>query len=130
MDVQHKQSIVKVDNIWMEDLFEWFLNHVCFSGGDGAAVIVCKNHREVADWFVEWWREKYLPGLKNTSRQIDEFWHPRDEYDDIINFHDSNENFMFADRMIDLFYHDYTFVVTGDCKTMGRSGKVIKAYEG
>jgi hypothetical protein len=102
-------STVKVSNIYVEELFDWFLNHVGGSGGDGCGIIVCKNYEEVADWFIEWYKEKY-------NR---EFPHPKDIYENgnIINFHDDNENFLFTDDInIQNWEGDYIFIVEKDCK--------------
>ena len=46
------QSVVYIYNIWAEDLFKWFHQHVMDSCGDGAAEIVCKNYIEVSTWFL------------------------------------------------------------------------------
>jgi len=107
-------SKVYVNDIWVEDLFKWFHEHVSNSGGDGAAAICCSNPDEVAEWFIEWWRGQA------TWFKGDGFKHPRHEYthDNIrfINYHDSNENYIFCDKEVDLGHHDYSFVVTGDCR--------------
>lgn len=114
------KSIVYVENIWVEDLFKWFYEHVNDSSGDGAGVIVCENYRETADLFIRWWRKKY--GENENFRWWrencpgKEFIHDRDEYNNIINFHDGNENFMFTnDVNIDSFEGDYIFIVKKDC---------------
>lgn len=52
-------SKIIVEDIWAEDLFEWFNSNIEASGGDGAALIVCENYKEVATWFVEWRNTKY-----------------------------------------------------------------------
>ena len=99
-------SKIKVSNIWAEDLFDWFESNVAGSGGDGAALIVCENYKEVAAWFIDRWEKKH-------GR---EFFHPRDEYGSVVNYHDMNENYMFSDTEHDMFGGDYIFVVEGDCK--------------
>lgn len=122
-------SKITVNGIWAEDLFEWFDSNVSGSGGDGAALIVCKNYKEVAGWFVDWWAKKHnldekgnrhiiLPSGKPHVIQYgsQRFPHPRDEYDNIVNYHDMNENYMFSDTEHNMFSGDYTFVVTGECK--------------
>tara|TARA_R110000822_G_C15338795_1_gene495970 strand:+ start:30822 stop:31256 length:435 start_codon:yes stop_codon:yes gene_type:complete len=113
---------VRVSNIYAEDLFQWFYQHVGDSGGDGASVICCGNHKEVAEEFLDWWKKNHLPELKKRGRKSDEFFHPRHEYGEmgggeIVNFHDWNENYMFCNHEISLYHGDYSFVIEGDCKS-------------
>lgn len=106
-------SKVYVNDIWAEDLFKWFHDHVNDSGGDGGAVICCGNPDEVALWFVEWWRQRA------TWYKGEGFVHPRYEYvrdsGRIISYHGSNEHYMFCNKEVDLGHHDYSFVITGGC---------------
>ena len=53
------RSIVEVKNIWAEDLFQWFLQHVLDSCGDGCGIIVCDNFWETADWFIDWFEDNF-----------------------------------------------------------------------
>ena len=46
-------NIVKCSNIWTEDIFKWFYEHIIFSCGDGAAVIVCENYKEASESFID-----------------------------------------------------------------------------
>jgi hypothetical protein len=104
-------SEVEIKNIWAEDLFTWFLNHITSSGGDGSGAIVCKNYHEAAGYFQEWYH-----GLYGRDAP-----HPLDAYDDCVNFHDENENFIFTNNInIKLFSHDYVFIVREDCMFGGR----------
>ncbi len=131
-----KNSVVKVDNIWVEDLFKWFYTHVTDGGGDGASAIVCSNYREAADWFTEWWRKneypkytgKYSEYLKDKEFLLDKY-----EYQNTINFHNSNEGFVFTDQAeINMFSHDYIFMVVGDCTFAFRRSddqRVIRAIK-
>lgn len=112
-------STVIVKNIWAEDLFEWFTNHVTDSSGDGAAVIVCENYADTATWFDEWWKENIKFPL-----------HPLDIYsfDNYYywNFHDDNENFIFTnDKDVALFDRDYIFIVEEDCK-FSKKDRIIR----
>ena len=115
-----KKSIVKVDNICAEDLFQWFYNHIMSSCGDGVATIVCKNYMDVADFFIVWFKVNYIDKgncdylIKNNMN----FYHPRDEYGNVVNFHNANENFIFTNtrHKNDGQFHDYVFEVLGDCK--------------
>lgn len=101
---------------------QWFYSTVCESCGDGAAVICCGNPKETSEYFVQWWKKRRLPAMKESGYKKDEFWHPVEEYTGqngelIINYHDSNENFMFCDKIIDLGHGDVSFIVESDCKT-------------
>lgn len=66
-------SKIIIENIWAEDLFQWFYDSIIEDGGDGCGEIVCENHHEVADYFVEWYKGKY---------NKEKFFHPKDVYDD------------------------------------------------
>lgn len=105
---------VYIEDIWIEDLFKWYSDHISDSGGDGAGIICCTNPDETATMFIKWWRAEN-PWFKGTD-----FVHDREEYthDGIhyINYHNSNENYMFCDKETDLGFHDYSFVVKGDCR--------------
>lgn len=102
------KSVVKISDVYAEYIMEWFYFSVIDSCGDGAAIICCGNPSETADFFMKWWTEKY------KSRN---FFHPKDEYNGIINFHDNNENFMFSDREIELDFGDISFIIEKDCKS-------------
>ena len=117
-------STIIVKNIWMEDLFEWFHNAINDSSGDGSGVIVCKNYIEASDFFIEWWKNKYIRK---------EFYHKKDTHDNIINYHDSNENFIFTNKPINLRFHDYNFLIEEDCESMENNykfgiNKIIKSW--
>lgn len=103
-------SKVYVQDISAEDLFKWFHQSIGDSGGDGSACISCANPEETADLFIKWF------GVNHNGRA---FWHSRDEYVGggarYVNYHDSNENYMFCDREIDIGHGDYTFVVKANC---------------
>jgi len=121
-------SKIYVEDISAEDLFEWFDRSINQSGGDGAAVICRENYKEVSQWFVDWWADKN--GLDSDGNRVFSFHgekhtvkygkkrfpHERGEYDNFVNYHDSDENFMFTDKEIDLGHGDYTFVVLVDCR--------------
>jgi hypothetical protein len=113
-------SVVRVTNVWADYLMEWFYFTVTEPSGDGAAMICCGNPRETADYFVEWWKKKYLPQMKEAGYKKDEFFHEREETigghgELVVNFHDSNENFIFCDRVAYLPFGDISFVVEEDC---------------
>lgn len=101
-------SKVIVKDIWVEDLFIWFENHIADSCGDGAAAIVCKNYEEVSKWFLDWYFDNYGRNLLDYRKLH--------KTENSIMFHDSNENYIFTnDDKINLHHHDYIFIVTGDC---------------
>ena len=119
--MSHK-SHVKVKNVWLEYLMEWFYYTVCEPSGDGASVICCGNPKETANYFIEWWKATYLQKAKNSGYKRDEFFHPRDEYNGtngelIINYHDSNENYMVCNQVINLGHGDISFIIESDCET-------------
>lgn len=111
-------SKIYLEEIWAEDIFKWYYESVTGEGGDGAACIVCKNYKQAAEWFIEWWTNKYKSeiisrgyhGLKDK-----EFLHPKDEYEGIINYHDANENFMFSQTPTKGFHGEYDFIIKKDC---------------
>jgi len=103
-------STLILEDVWMEDIFEWYHQHIKESCGDGAGVIVCENHADAADWFMDWLKEKHPLSYK--------FMHPKDVYGTIINFHDANENYMFAIHPIEIWDKDYVFIVKKDCPSV------------
>lgn len=116
-------SKITVNGIWAEDLFSWFESNVASGGGDGAALIICENYKEVATWFVNAWETKHQR----------KFPHKREEYSHVVNYHDLNENYMFSDYTEHhTMQGDYTFVVVGDCKFAFddlNSNRTIKAVK-
>ncbi len=122
-----ENSIVTVENVWAEDLFAWFSNHIYDSCGDGAAVIVCENFTEVYQWFTSWYLETYERDFHNGKTAF--------ITDNSVNVNDGNENFIFTnDKNIALYYHDYTFIVVGDCifaqdRKDKKENRVIKAVK-
>ena len=107
-------SKIYVNDIIAEDLLTWFDNHISSSGGDGGGAICCGNPDEVSQLFIEHWRNE------NQWFQGEGFLYPKDEYvrDGVrfINYHGSNESYIFCDKEIDLGFGDYSFIVIGDCK--------------
>ena len=107
-------SEVIIKDIYAETVFEWFHDSITEACGDGAGVICCKNFEEVSERFIEWWKKKY---------ERKEFRHPKDYYttkenESIINYHDSNENFMFCNERLSLGFHgDISFIVEENCKS-------------
>lgn len=129
-----KKSIIKISGIFAEDLFSWFYEHVLASGGDGAGSIVCENYRETADLFLKWLEIYHKQRYEYLAKNGTEFFHPRTEGDGFVNFHDSNENFIFKNRAHDSDgnFGDYVFYVVGDCEigwTEKLRGKKILAMK-
>lgn len=119
MLIKRERSIVQVNNVYAEYLFEWFnwaVNEPC---GDGAGAIVCKNYVEVADWWLEQNPHMQNSLVHNIHRKyVDE---------KSVHFHDNNENFIFTnDPEIKLFYGDCIFIVVGDCPFI-KHGRVIQS---
>jgi hypothetical protein len=116
-------TLAKLRNVDPHHIMDWFYYSVTEACGDGSAVICCGNPKETSDYFIEWWKAKHLPEMKWAGYQKDEFYHPIEEYagqngELIVNYHDSNENFMFCDKVIDLGFGDVSFIVESDCKTL------------
>jgi hypothetical protein len=110
-------SKVYLEGVWAEDIFKWYYESVISDGGDGTACIVCENHEQAAEWFIKWWKEDILSELEKHNPKFKgrEFWHPREEYRGIINFHDNNENFMFSQKPTKGFHGEYDFIILEDC---------------
>ena len=103
-------SRVIVENIWAEDLFQWFYEHIHSSGGDGMGAIVCVNFKEVSEWFDEYVSVKYKHSigkyLEKTEKQEEVCWY------------DNNENWVFTNNPEFAFSShpgDYIFVVRTPC---------------
>lgn len=123
-------STVIVKNIPPSFLFEFFYFSIMESCGDGSAVICCGNPTQTSEHFIHWWKKKYLPEAKAHGYRFDEFYHKQDMYEVnnsfVINYHDSNENFMFSDSILDADHGDISFIVEEDCK---EKGYLIKKVE-
>ena len=100
----------------MEYVFDMYYSYIMDACGDGGALLVCKNYEGASNLFIDWWRKKRLPLL--THKKNSDFFHPRDEYTNIINYHDWNENFMFSDTEQEIG-EDATFIIREDCYHYG-----------
>lgn len=125
------KSIIKINNIFAEDIFEWFYNHIQSCGGDGSAAIVCFNYEEAAEFFLEWFRVYHLDDYYFLKNKNQRFFYEKDKTEGCINFHDSNENFIFTDNK-DIFLGSgyYVFEITENCEfgwTESLKGKWLKA---
>ncbi len=128
-------SQVLVKNIYVEDLFKWFYEHVLDSCGDGAATICCSNYQEVSEDFVTWWKDVHLPILISKGVKYDKNnfgLHDKFIRDGLIGYTDGNENFLFCNSIIDAFDKDYVFIVMEDCPPSKRNNQkynTIKAIK-
>ncbi len=117
--MNNQPSIVRVENIRADDLFDWFYLSMWKDSGDGFATLVCENYLEVAEWFEEWIKNKYPWGSE---------WLPNKE---IFNQHEvvyvkGEESLLFTDRLpVDGMSGNYIFIVYGDCYL--DKNKTIKA---
>lgn len=97
---------IEIYGIYAEDLFEWFLNHVENSCGDGCGLLVCKNYIETAEYFRDWYRQEKGGEFRYS---------PDKSVPGIVNYHDGNENFIFSNHWFPLFKGDYSFIVKENC---------------
>lgn len=103
-------SVLRVENVCVEDLFGWLFQTVCREGGDGAGAIVCGNYKETANLFELWASQKY-----KTFRDM----YKKKTYPEYrqISFEDGQECLIFTDNSsIKLFPGEYIFIVCSDCK--------------
>lgn len=106
-------SLIKISNIYVEDLFWWYYKNIIEQCGDGAGVIVCANYKETAQYFLSWFKKSIRNNIKYNDNG---FYHPMHEYDNIISFHDMNESFMFSNSIVELFEGEYVFLIEEDCR--------------
>lgn len=105
-------SVVKVEGIFLEDIFKWFYEHVMDSCGDGCAAIVCEDFKDIYNKFLKWFQEKYNKDFLSSNP-----CHKIYENTNSIIVHDGNENFIFTnDKDIQIYKYDYIFLVNNDCK--------------
>lgn len=122
------KSIVKVQDIWLEDLFKWYYNHVGDSGGDGAGIIICKDPKECSTYFYDYLgkvaQSIKIPNYLNFLKKDEQI---RDGYI-YITYHDTNESFIFTnDRNAALGHGDYTFIVIEKCISIDGKRTVYEA---
>ena len=108
-------STIRVCNVWMEDLFQWFFDNVFGAGGDGAAAIVCKNYEEAAEYFLHWY----------AMTMEKDFYLPAEKIKDSVCFSDnSNENYIFTNNEnVKLWPGDYIFEVVSECYSSKNRGE-------
>lgn len=80
-------SKIRTQGLCEEKLFAMFYALVSEDCGDGCALIVSDEYKKLADAFSAWLSKCHHAHHTGLDR---------DEYDGIINFHDTNENFMFS----------------------------------
>lgn len=102
-----KPSVLKVNNIWAEDLFEWFWETMYRDGGDGGSKLVCKNPQKVAEMFEKWYKWHYKKGI--TFERVDKSEHEI-HWTSGQDFATISDDAGFMNP-----FHEYTFIVEGDC---------------
>lgn len=118
-------STIKISNIYAEDLFEWFLNHVFNPFGSGIGYIVCENYRDVAIWFKEWY-EKMGGEASYLSSVV---------YEDGVSFRYYEYDCHFRGDSPVMLDHIYVFIVEGDCRFKNEmredkwEGRMVKSSE-
>lgn len=110
------KSTIKVNNIWIEDLFEWFYQSVLNHGGDGAAYIVCENYVEASNLFAEWWKANKL-GFEILEKCVDKNHN--------VSFYDDQECWIFTcDKDLNTSAFDYMFVIESECVSANEKNKL------
>jgi hypothetical protein len=82
--------ILKMSDYRLSDLFQVFFDAVAGHGGDGWGVILCEDPQQMSREFEGWWSR----GSKSRERFFQRL--VKDEREGSVNYHDSNENFMFS----------------------------------
>lgn len=103
---------VYIENIMSDYVFSWFYETVKYDGGDGAAAICCSNIEEAYNQFVFW--AKTIHVTKHLPPHVDRYKVDTEKGErtgNVINVHDSNENFIFCDHECDLGFGDVSFVI-------------------
>lgn len=117
-----KRSILKVSNIYIEYIYEWFYQSCIDQCGDGCAVIVCENYEDAYNWFMEWLSEKKPDHLK--------YWQEKEITLNSINLIDNQECLIFTNDIdINIFYGDNIFIIEEDC-CFFNSNKVLLGMRG
>lgn len=102
---------IRTQGLCEEKLFAMFHALVSEDCGDGCALIVSDDYKKLANKFDAWLQKYHLTTRADLLR---------DEYDGIINFHDSNENFMFsASPMVEMgddckIFYERTCIFRGE----------------
>lgn len=117
-----RPSIVRVQNIWADDLFKWCWTSMLDFYGYGCSTLVCDNHLEVAEWFEEWLKKSYPLGWE---------WLPDKEIDSTHNhivFNKNRESLVFTSNIpANSYYGNYIYIVYGDCQFCHNRDRYIKA---
>jgi len=100
---------VYIENVDPDLIFEWFYHAVVSDCGDGGAVICCGNLEEAYSFFIDWAKlnQKY------THLKMDRY-----EFHSVnfISNHDSNENFTFANKEVEMPFGEISFIIKEDCQ--------------
>lgn len=101
---------VYIEKIDSDLVFSWFYDTVKSDGGDGCAALCCGNIEDAYAEFLKWAEykrvKKYLPEYVDRHRVMED-----ETSGNIINIHDCNENFIFADYESNLPFGDISFVI-------------------
>ena len=96
------KNLIRVNNIYLEDLFKWSYESVIRKGGDGASLIICQNYLDGAKYFKKW-----------AGARLDK-WKTQ-KYDNSITIYSWAESFIFSNEMIGMPEGDYTFIIDSAC---------------
>jgi hypothetical protein len=116
-------SLIKVDGIWIEDLFDWAFETAHRDGGDGGCAIICKNFKETAAAYDKYLRSKFdwyekFPLEKSVDTDTEVFLGIDQEYHCFTNKVDFR-----------LSCYEYNFLVEGDCQWAFRSNDNFKVLK-
>lgn len=105
-------AIIKVNHIWIEDLFEWMYKKVLEGGGDEFVALFCENYKESAYLFEQYC--KYQVRMDNPTFTRSEF-NIVDEGDHIRMWR-IQDGLIFSNKINYLPWNEYNFVVDGECE--------------
>lgn len=80
---------VTVRDAYDYQLFEIFFQAACAEGGDGIGVVLCEDPYDLGGRFLTWCATggRSKSWVTKLEKDVDE---------NLVNFHDSNENFIFT----------------------------------
>jgi len=114
-------SLIELTDVYAEIIFECFYTNIVNDGGDGAGVICCGNPAHTSDEFIKWFKKKF-----NKDRFFHEGVTTNNDEGIMVNYHDSNENFMFCNYYAQLPFGDITYLIKEDCKNYKGSFKILR----
>lgn len=100
-------SLVKLSDIYGELIFKWAYEEILEGGGDHNCSIICKNYREVVDWFAEWVQIEYKRKLH---------WNKTNLHENVVGWSGGQEGLYFTDdENCRGFNGENTYLVETDC---------------